>query len=114
MGNLKQVLEDLTNSIDEKDLDEISLAKAALGVAAGYAAIKQFKLPKPSKYSQRSSALDYAKALGKAKGNQQAVAAIVGLLNISARVLLKIPELRDLGHRVMQVVQSERLEDFME
>ena len=40
--------------------------------------------------------------------------AAVGLLNIAGRVLLQIPELRDLGYRVMQVVQSDRLEDFLE
>jgi len=107
----EDILKDLVESID---LKELSLAQAALGTVAAVAVWKQFKLPKPSKYSQRSSVIDYAKSLVNAKNNKVTVAAVVGLLNISARLLLSIPELRDLGHSVMKVVQSERLEDFME
>lgn len=98
-------------------LDEITargLAKAAVVGGAFYLALKQWKLPPPSKFSRRVSALEYAKRLVQARNNQETVAASVGLLNIIARVLLQVPELRDLGYRIMKVVQSERLEDYFD
>jgi hypothetical protein len=117
------ILASLTASLeddDSPDLDELeevrasTLLKVGAVGAAAYLAQKAWKLPKPSKYSKRVSALEYAKALVRAKDNKTSMIAAVGLLNIAARVLLQIPELRDLGYRVMQVVQSDRLEDFLE
>jgi hypothetical protein len=98
-------------------LNEITLkgvAKAAAVGGAFYLALKQWKLPPPSKFSRRVSALEYAKRLVQAKNNKETVTASVGLLNIIARVLLQVPELRDLGYRIMKVVQSERLEDYFD
>ena len=124
MLDRSDILEDLISSrlngfdhIDEEALEEVSLGslvKGAVAVGAIATALKAFKLPPPSKYSQRSSAIDFAKALVRSKDNKELISATVGLLNICGRVFLKIPELRDLGYKIMKVVQSERLEDFME
>jgi len=118
MSNRQEILDSLVGSLDEdNDLNEIKLstvAKAAAGVGAAALILKALRLPKPSKYSKRISAVEYAKALVKAKNNKESLVAVTGLLNIAARVLMSIPELRDLGFRVMKVVQSERLADFME
>lgn len=117
MTDRKQILDSLiSSSLSGRTLDEVSLGSLVKGAAAITAigtALKAFKLPPPSKYSQRSSVIDFAKSLAHAKTSQESISAVVGLLNISARILLRIPELKDLGYKVMQVVQSERLEDFM-
>ena len=88
---------------------------AGVGVITTLKSAKKFlSLPKPSKYSSRVSALEYAKLLVQAKNPKQTIVATVALLNICARVLMSVPELRDLGHRVQKVVNSERFEDFLE
>lgn len=117
MPSKPAILQDLIESSDLKNLKEVrlsTLVKTGVGVAVGIAVLKAFKLPPPSKYSSLSSAVEFAKALVKARNPEESVAAAVGLLNIAARVLLSVPELKDLGYQVMKVVQSSRLEDFME
>jgi hypothetical protein len=102
---------------DRQRLDEITLGGAAKAAAVGgafYLALRQFKLPPPSKFSRLVSAVEYGKALAKSKNPREQVSAVVGLLNICARVLLAIPELRDLGHRTLKIVQAEKLEDYFE
>ena len=98
-----------------KRLDEITAmgaAKAAFAVTAMTWALSQFKLPKPSRYSQRSSSLTFAKQLVMAKDDKEAVGAVVGLLNICARVLLQVPDLRELGYRLTKIVNDSKFEDF--
>lgn len=123
MESRESILNDLSESAapppdttGEKTLDEISikgLAKVALG---GALAKKIFGsgAPAVSKHSRPISAVGYAKDLFKAKTQQDAASAVLGLLNICGHVLLKTPELRDLGHRVLKVVNDSRFEDYFD
>lgn len=116
MTEEKQILNELVKSVNEKPIDEITVGGLATAAIAGGAlawALKQFKLPPPSKYSKRVSALSYAKSLVQARNDKEVVASAIGLANIVARVLLNMPELRDLGYRIMNVVNDSRLEDYM-
>lgn len=101
---------------EDRNLDEVNWGTVGK-VAAAYGAYKvlskRFKLPKPGQFSKRQSAIEFAKALTVARDPKETVVAIVGLLNISARIMLSIPELRDLGFRITKIVQSERLEDYL-
>ena len=119
MDTRESVLESLSDSAIAKTepVDEIklgSLVKAAAGLALGKKLFGGTKLPAISKHSRPVSAVGYAKDLVKAKTGQDSVAAVLGLLNIGGHVLLKIPELRDLGHRVIKVVNDSRFEDYFE
>lgn len=117
MQSKQEILQSLADSVTpatKQHVDELSLGK---GLAVGGAialALKQFKLPSPSKFSRRVSAIEFAKSFSQAKDNKEAASAVVGLLNICARYLLSVPDLRDLGYRVMQVVNSEKIEDFFD
>lgn len=98
-----------------KRLDEITAmgaAKTAFAVAAMSWAVSKFKFPKPSQFSRRSSALNFAKQLVMAKEDKETASAVVGLLNVCSRVLLQIPDLRDLGYRITKVVNDPKFEDF--
>ena len=111
------ILSSLSESIEEREIEELKLGTVVKGVAA-YAGIKAlakaFKLPQPSKFSKRITAIDYAKSLAKAKDQRETVIAAVGLLNIVSRVIMTIPELRDIGFRLQQLVNREEFEDYLE
>jgi len=113
----RQVLDNLSESVEQRDLDEKvgTLAKLALGGAIAA------KILGPKSKSgtgvlakQKIGVLDLARALVKARDQQQEVAAVIGLLGISTRVLLRIPALRDLGYRVQKVLEDDRLKEFVE
>lgn len=116
IGQLIEAIEpDHVKAAVNKRLDEITAmgaAKAAFAVTAMTWALSQFKLPKPSKYSQRSSALTFAKQLVMAKDDKETVGAVVGLINICARVLLNVSDLRELGYRLTKIVNDSKFEDF--
>lgn len=105
----REILQRLTQEVTASGIAKAAAVTGALALAA-----KQWKVPPPSRFSQRSSALEYAKLLVKAKDEKQTMTAVVGLLNMCGRILLKTQGLRDLGHAVMKVVNSERLETFFD
>lgn len=116
LNSLAEAIEpDHVKAAVNKRLDEITAmgaAKAAFAVTAMTWALSQFKLPKPSQYSQRASALTFAKQLVLAKDDKEIVGAVVGLLNICARALLQVPNLRELGYRLTKIVNDSKFEDF--
>ena len=126
MQSREEILNDLTESVTPpdttgedllKEIQEISLGSVAK-LAFGAALVKKLfgtgGKPAISKHSRPISAVTYAKDLFKARTQQDAVVSVLGLLNISGHVLLKIPDLRDLGHRVIKVVNDKRFEDFFD
>jgi hypothetical protein len=96
-------------------LDEITAAgaaKAAFAATAFTWALSQFKLPKPSQFSKRGAAQEWARKLIAAKDDREAAAACVGLMNVCSRTLLGIPQLKDIGFRLTKLVQSSAFEDL--
>lgn len=104
-----------------KQLDEAGLAQAAMDIAKKAApvaalitptilALRKKKLPtnvRPGQVAQ------FAKDMMKARTKQQAVSAAAGLLHICAKVLLSVPELRELGHKINGVLLSPTLMDYL-
>ena len=121
MATKSEILADLVKAVENKNddvdqLDEITLkglAKAALVTGAAAYLYKKLSSKQPSPFSRPVSSLEYSKALVQAKTPQEAVSAVVGLINIASHVLLSVPELRDLGYRLHKVIQDQRLEDFI-
>jgi len=120
MTDRKEILDDLVATVKaqsnghNRDLDELDLSTIVKGAAIGAGAGLLYKaLTKPvTPSSSVAAAMQYAKALAKAKSRKAMVSAAVGLLNVGGRILSATPELRDLGHRVIKVVQDTRLEDY--
>ena len=116
MQSRDSVLNDLVDSASGPKQSEGALSTVA-GVAAAGLVIRSLLKKRPTRVSKSSkpeAIKDYVKALTTAKTPQQEVAAVVGILAVCANVLLRNPDLKDLGYRVMQVVQSDRFEDFVE
>lgn len=99
-----------------EQINEVSLgtlAKVGVGILALKQLAKLFKLQRAPNY-QRSATLDYARQLTNSKTDEEAMIAVVGLLNVAATVLLRIDKLRFLGQKVMEVVKSDTLRQFIE
>lgn len=114
MSDTSDILDSLAESVEK--VDEVSfadLAKVGIGAGALALAFRQFKLPPPSRYSQLSSAMDYAKSLAHSVTKKEQITAVVGLLNVCARVLSSVSEFSDLAYQISKVVQSDRFEDFV-
>ena len=109
MNNRTEILNSLVDSANKQQQTEGLLGKAAAIAIGGALAAKLFG---PKKAAKKANLTDLAKALQTAKTEQQTVAAITGVLAVAASVLLRIPELRDLGFRVQQIVDSDRLQEF--
>lgn len=101
---------------NNQQLNEVTLATIAK-VGVGYLALKQlvklFQIQKYPNYN-RNATRDYANQLVTAKDDNEALIAIVGLLNICATLLFKIDKLRFLGTKIMEVVKSDTLRQYIE
>lgn len=113
---MNQVLEDVVTEIENEVTEGVasSLAKVAIGGLVAKWLLRGSKKTDPSVAGRSVKLSDLVKAFNSAKDQKQLLAATVGLLGIGARVLLRIPDLRDLGFRIQQVVDDSRLEEFLE
>jgi hypothetical protein len=98
------------------EVNEISLSNIAK-IGVGYIALKYLKdlfKANSKPITNRNIIRDYANQLIKAVDNKQAVIAIAGILNVCSTCLLRIDKLSFLGNKIMDIVKSDTLKQYIE